>query len=147
MYFFKSPWRKWICFGVTFITILLLLDAEPTLFANDAYSSEWHWFRFVAFIGVMMIAGIGFLDLRKPNQNREANDVISNGAEESSLVEDPLKHSGKQTDEVCKTSFVAFYLQDNDSLIIHCQYSRVFYTQLLIMKFIELRLNLYYFSI
>jgi len=100
MYFFKSPWRKWICFGAAFITILLLLDAEPTLFANDAYSSEWHWFRFVAFIGVMMIAGIGFLDLRKPNQNRELEDAVANGAEESSLAEDPLKHSGKQTEEV-----------------------------------------------
>ena len=100
MYFFKSPWRKWICFGAAFITILLLLDAEPTLFADDAYSSEWHWFRFVAFIGVMMIAGIGFLDLRKPNQNREANDMVPNGAEESSLAEDPLKNSGKQVDDV-----------------------------------------------
>ena len=100
MYFFKSPWRKWICFGAAFITILLLLDAEPTLFADDAYSSEWHWFRFVAFIGVMMIAGIGFLDLRKPNQNREAKDLVPNGAEESSLAEDPQKHSGKQTDKV-----------------------------------------------
>ncbi len=100
MYFFKSPWRKWICFGAAFITILLLLDAEPTLFADDAYSSEWHWFRFVAFIGVMMIAGIGFLDLRNPNQNSEVDDMVPNGAEESSLVEDSLKHSEKQTDEV-----------------------------------------------
>ncbi len=100
MYFFKSPWRKWICFGAAFITILLLLDAEPTLFADDAYSSEWHWFRFVAFIGVMMIAGIGFLDLRKPNQNREANDMVPNGAEKPSLVEDSQKQSRKQTDEL-----------------------------------------------
>ena len=100
MYFFRSPWRKWICFGAAFITILLLLDAEPTLFANDAYSSEWHWFRFVAFIGVMMIAGIGFLDLRKPNQNREANDMVPNRAEESSFVEDSQKQSRKQADEL-----------------------------------------------
>lgn len=100
MYFFKSPWRKWICFGAAFITILLLLDAEPTLFANEAYSSEWHWFRFVAFIGVMMIAGIGFLDLRKPNQNREPNDVVPNGSEEFSLVEDSQKQSIKQADEL-----------------------------------------------
>lgn len=100
MYFFKSPWRKWICFGAAFITILLLLDAEPTLFADDVYSSEWHWFRFVAFIGVMMIAGIGFLDLRKPNQNREANDMVPNGADESSLVGDSQKQSRKQADEL-----------------------------------------------
>ena len=100
MYFFKSPWRKWVCFGAAFIAILLLLDAEPTFFASDAYSSEWHWFRFVAFIGVMMIAGIGFLDLRRPNQNSEANDMVPNGAEESSLVEDSLKHSGRQADEL-----------------------------------------------
>ena len=100
MYFFKSPWRKWICFGAAFIAILLLLDAEPALFANDAYSSEWHWFRFVAFIGVMMIAGIGFLDLRKPNQNREANDMVPNGADESSLVGDSQKQSRKQADEL-----------------------------------------------
>lgn len=100
MYFFKSPWRKWICFGATFITILLLLDAEPTLFADDAYSSEWHWFKFVAFVGVVMVAGIGFLDLRKPNQNRETQNMVPNGAEEFSLVEDQQEHLGKQADEV-----------------------------------------------
>ena len=100
MYFFKSPWRKWICFGATFITILLLLDAEPTLFADDAYSSEWHWFKFVAFVGVVMVAGIGFLDLRRPNQNRETQNMVPNGAEEFPLVEDQQDHSGKQTDEI-----------------------------------------------
>lgn len=100
MYFFKSPWRKWICFGATFITILLLLDAEPTLFADDAYSSEWRWFKFVAFVGVVMVAGIGFLDLRKPNQNRETQNMVPNEAEESPLVEDQQEHSGKQTDEI-----------------------------------------------
>lgn len=100
MYFFKSPWRKWICFGAAFITILLLLDAEPTLFADDAYSSEWHWFKFVAFVGVVMVAGIGFLDLRRPNQNRETQNMVPNGAEEFPLVEDQQEHSGKQTDEM-----------------------------------------------
>ena len=48
----------------------------------------------------MMIAGIGFLDLRKPYLNRDVDDMVSNGAEESSFVEDPLKHPEKQTDEV-----------------------------------------------
>ena len=108
MYFFKSPWRKWICFGATFITILLLLDAEPTLFADDTYSSEWHWFKFVALVGVVMVAGIGFLDLRKTNHNREVDKTVPDGTNITSITQEPQEQLEIQADETNEGDVEAF---------------------------------------
>ena len=97
MYFFKSPWRKWICFGAAFICIWYLLNMDPH--NDEAHSSEWFWLKFVASFGVVIIAGIGFLDFRRTYHHGET-EILPKEPEESSLAEDLLKHSGKQTDEV-----------------------------------------------
>lgn len=66
---------------------------------DEAHSSEWFWLKFVASFGVVIIAGIGFLDFRNTIHHGET-EILPKEPEESSLAEDPLKHSGKQTDEV-----------------------------------------------
>lgn len=96
MYFFKSPWRKWICFGAAFICIWYLLNMDPH--NDEAHSSEWFWLKFVASFGVVIIAGIGFLDLRRANHHGET-EIVPDEPKESSVVEESQVQSEIQTDE------------------------------------------------
>lgn len=96
MYFFKSPWRKWICFGTAFICIWYLLDMEPH--SDEAHSSEWFWLKFVASFGVVIIAGIGFLDFKRTNHHGET-EIVPKEPEESSVIEESQVQSVIQTSE------------------------------------------------
>ena len=96
MYFFKSPWRKWICFGAAFICIWYLLDMNPH--NDEAHSSEWFWLKFVASFGAVIIAGIGFLDFRKANHHGETG-IATAEPEISSVGEESQVQPEIQTDE------------------------------------------------
>lgn len=96
MYFFKSPWRKWICFCAAFICIWNLLNMDPH--NDEAHSSEWFWLKFVASFGVVIISGIGFLDLRRANHHGETGIAIVE-PEKPSIGEESQMQSELQTDE------------------------------------------------
>ena len=96
MYFFKSSWRKWICFGAAFICIWYLLNMEPH--NDEAHSSEWFWLKFVASFGVVIIAGIGFLDFRRTNHYGET-EIVPDEPKGSSVIEESQVQSEIQTDD------------------------------------------------
>lgn len=96
MYFFKSPWRKWICFGAAFICVWYLLNMDPH--NDEAHSSEWFWLKFVASFGVVIISGIGFLDLRRTNHHGET-EIVPDEPKGSSVIEESQVQSKIQTDE------------------------------------------------
>ena len=65
---------------------------------DEAHSSEWFWLKFVASFGVVIIAGIGFLDFRRTNHHGET-EIVPDEPKESSEIEESQVQSEIQTDD------------------------------------------------
>lgn len=65
--YFKSPMRKWVCFGLSTVSVAYLLYI--LVFQQDnAQKLEWYLFTFVGIIASLVLAGVGFMDMVKPSQ-------------------------------------------------------------------------------
>ncbi len=61
---FKSPMRKWVCFGLSTVSVAYLLYI--LVFQQDnAQKLEWYLFVLVGIIASLMLAGVGFMDMVK----------------------------------------------------------------------------------
>lgn len=67
MYRFRSPMRKWICFGLSAVSIAYLLYM---MVWHDTIGSgprlDWYLVGLVGIFASLALAGIGFMDLVKP---------------------------------------------------------------------------------
>ena len=75
---FKSPMRKWVCFGLSFIITAYMLSVM--MWYHEASSQRLEWFLLggVAIIAAMMLAGIGFMDMSKPKNISGQNSGSDN---------------------------------------------------------------------
>ena len=96
---FKSPMRKWVCFGLSTVSVAYLLYI--LVFQQDnAQKLEWYLFVLVGIIASLMLAGVGFMDMVKPKsiimpvQNSDIIAVLS--PEEDEKTDDV---NGKENDE------------------------------------------------
>lgn len=71
--FFKSPWRKWICFGLASVSIVYLLYImlwSPGLSDNQRFN--WLLIGVVGIMASFGLVGIGIMDM-------ESSMVVANG--------------------------------------------------------------------
>jgi len=69
---FKSPMRKWVCFGLSFISITYLLYIMVWQQQNSEQRFEWYLLVCVGILAAMALSGIGFMDLVKLKPETEA---------------------------------------------------------------------------
>lgn len=69
---FKSPMRKWVCFGLSFISIVYLLYIMVWQQQNSGQRLEWYLLVCVGILAAMALSGIGFMDLVKLKPGTEA---------------------------------------------------------------------------
>lgn len=69
---FKSPMRKWVCFGLSFISIVYLLYIMVWQLQNSEQRLEWYLLACVGIFAAMALAGVGFMDLVKLKPETEA---------------------------------------------------------------------------
>ena len=69
---FKSPMRKWVCFGLSFISIVYLLYIMVWQQQNSEQRLEWYLLGCVGVLAALALAGIGFMDLVKLKHETKA---------------------------------------------------------------------------
>ena len=69
---FKSLMRKWVCFGLSFISIVYLLYIMVWQQQNSEQRFEWYLLVCVGILAAMALSGIGFMDLVKLKPETEA---------------------------------------------------------------------------
>lgn len=69
---FKSPMRKWVCFGLSFISIVYLLYIMVWQQQNSEQRFEWYLLVCVGILAAMALSGIGFMDFVKLKPRTEA---------------------------------------------------------------------------
>lgn len=69
---FKSPMRKWVCFGLSFTSIVYLLYIMVWQQQNSEQRFEWYLLVCVGILAAMALAGVGFMDLVKLKPVTEA---------------------------------------------------------------------------
>ncbi len=91
---FKSPMRKWVCFGLAFVSIAYLLYIILWQQQDSDQKLDWFLFGCVSVFAALALAGIGFIDMVKPKplivpvQNSGIPPALSDGEDE-------------QTDNIC----------------------------------------------
>ena len=66
---FKSPMRKWLCFGLSFISIAYLLYIMMWHPNGAGQPLDWYLLGGVGVLAALVLAGVGFMDLVKPITN------------------------------------------------------------------------------
>ena len=66
---FKSPMRKWLCFGLSFISIAYLLYVMMWHPNGAGQPLDWYLLGGVGVLAALVLAGVGFMDLVKPITN------------------------------------------------------------------------------
>lgn len=80
---YKSPKRKWICFGLSAVSIAYLLYVIVFQQHDPDLKFDWYLVGIVGIIAAMGLSGVGFMDLVNKTPNTIANSELS---EESSLL-------------------------------------------------------------
>ena len=88
---FKSPMRKWLCFGLSFISIAYLLYVMMWHPNGAGQPLDWYLLGGVGVLAALVLAGVGFMDLVKPITNTAP---IENQVKPAVLV----TNENKQTD-------------------------------------------------
>lgn len=88
---FKSPMRKWLCFGLSFISIAYLLYIMMWHPDGAGQPLDWYLLGGVGVLAALVLAGVGFMDLVKPIANTAP---IENQVKPAVLV----TNENKQTD-------------------------------------------------
>ena len=88
---FKSPMRKWLCFGLSFISIAYLLYVMMWHPNGAGQPLDWYLLGGVGVLAALVLAGVGFMDLVKPITN---TTPIENQINPAVLV----TNENKQTD-------------------------------------------------
>ena len=88
---FKSPMRKWLCFGLSFISIAYLLYIMMWHPDGAGQPLDWYLLGGVGVLAALVLAGVGFMDLVKPIANTAR---IENQVKPAVLV----TNENKQTD-------------------------------------------------
>ena len=63
---YKSPMRKWFCFGLSAVTIAYLLYIIAFQQHDPALKFDWYIVAFVGITAALALSGVGFMDLVKP---------------------------------------------------------------------------------
>ena len=66
---FKSPMRKWLCFGLSFISIAYLLYIMMWHPNGAGQPLDWYLLGGVGVLAALVLSGVGFMDLVKPIVN------------------------------------------------------------------------------
>ena len=88
---FKSPMRKWLCFGLSFISIAYLLYIMMWHPNGAGQPLDWYLLGGVGVLAALVLAGVGFMDLVKPITNTASATSQEN-------PEDLVNNEKKQTD-------------------------------------------------
>ena len=102
---FKSPMRKWLCFGLSFISIAYLLYIMMWHPNGAGQPLDWYLLGGVGVLAALVLSGVGFMDLVKPMTNTEP---IESRVDPSILV----SNENKQTD----TDTVSTYADSTDEI-------------------------------
>ena len=102
---FKSPMRKWLCFGLSFISIAYLLYVMMWHPNGAGQPLDWYLLGGVGVLAALVLSGVGFMDLVKPMTNTEP---IESRVDPSILV----SNENKQTD----TDTVSTYADSTDEI-------------------------------
>ena len=62
---FKSPMRKWVCFGLAFVSIAYLLYIILWQQQDSDQKLDWFLFGCVSVFAALALAGLGFIDMVK----------------------------------------------------------------------------------
>ena len=88
---FKSPMRKWLCFGLSFISIAYLLYIMMWHPNGAGQPLDWYLLGGVGVLAALVLSGVGFMDLVKPITNTASATSQENPA-------DLVNNEKKQTD-------------------------------------------------
>ena len=91
MYHLKSPIRKWVCFGLSFITIAHLLYIIMWHQDGAGQPLDWYLLGGVGVLAALVLSGVGFMDLVRPITN-----TVSVKSQENLAV--LVNNENKQTD-------------------------------------------------
>ena len=108
---FKSPMRKWLCFGLSFISIAYLLYVMMWHPNGAGQPLDWYLLGGVGVLAALVLAGVGFMDLVKPITNTAP---IENQVNPAVLV----TNENKQTDtDAVNDDAVSVNADDTDEIV------------------------------
>ena len=100
MYHLKSPKRKWVCFGLSFVSIAYLLYIMMWHQDGAGQPLDWYLLGVVGILAALVLAGVGFMDLVKPITNTAS---IENQVNPAVLV--TIQNEPTDTDAVNDDAF------------------------------------------
>ena len=100
MYHLKSPIRKWVCFGLSFVSIAYLLYIMMWHQDGAGQPLDWYLLGVVGILAALVLAGVGFMDLVKPITNTAS---IENQVNPAVLV--TIQNEPTDTDAVNDDAF------------------------------------------
>ena len=83
---FKSPMRKWLCFGLSFISIAYLLYIMMWHPNGAGQPLDWYLLGGVGVLAALVLAGVGFMDLVKPITDAVNDDAVCVNAENTDVI-------------------------------------------------------------
>ena len=108
---FKSPMRKWLCFGLSFISIAYLLYVMMWHPNGAGQPLDWYLLGGVGVLAALVLAGVGFMDLVKPIANTAP---IGNQVNSTVLV----TNENKQTDiDAVNDDALSVNADDTDEIV------------------------------
>ena len=108
---FKSPMRKWLCFGLSFISIAYLLYIMMWHPNGAGQPLDWYLLGGVGVLAALVLAGVGFMDLVKPITNTAP---MENQVNPAVLV----TNENKQTDtDAVNDDAVSVNADDTDEIV------------------------------
>ena len=108
---FKSPMRKWLCFGLSFISIAYLLYIMMWHPNGAGQPLDWYLLGGVGVLAALVLAGVGFMDLVKPITN-----IVSDESQDNLAV--LVNNENKQTDSDAVNDDAATNADNTDTIII-----------------------------
>ena len=109
---FKSPMRKWLCFGLSFISIAYLLYIMMWHPNGAGQPLDWYLLGGVGVLAALVLAGVGFMDLVKPITNTAP---MENQVNPAVLV----TNENKQTDIIDTVNDDAVSVNADDTDVIN----------------------------
>ena len=111
MYHLKSPIRKWVCFGLSFVSIAYLLYIMMWHQDGAGQPLDWYLLGGVGILAALVLAGVGFMDLVKPITNTAS---IENQVNPAVLV--TIQNEPTDTDAVNGDAFSVNADVDNEEI-------------------------------
>jgi hypothetical protein len=111
---YKSPMRKWFCFGLSAVTIAYLLYIIAFQQHDPALKFDWYIVAFVGIAAALALSGVGFMDLVKRTPNTITNPELSEESallsSEGSVVEDDEAKEDKKEEDFLASDDTAIVL-------------------------------------